>query len=136
MTNMMKSSIIIGLIATLSVATLSSTVSAQTSEETITMRLTCGLCDKLNGRYNITVGTPEIDSPDRKSIIVNGSIFDPDNTQMGLIPFDLDWALDDEIIDIMLIDVDTRNTKVDSFDMSESTIVSMEAPVPTDMTIK
>jgi hypothetical protein len=105
-------------------------------EATITMLLTCELCDKLNGKYNITVGTPEIDSPDRKSIIVNGSIFDPDNTQMGLIPFDLDWALDDEIIDIMLIDVDTRNTKVDSFDMSESTIVSMEAPVPTDMTIK
>jgi hypothetical protein len=105
-------------------------------EATITMLLTCELCDKLNGKYNITVGTPEIDSPDRKSIIVNGSIFDPENTQMGLIPFDLDWALDDEIIDIMLIDVDTRNTKVDSFDMSESTIVSMEAPVPTDMTIK
>lgn len=136
MTNFMKTTIIIGLIATLSVATLSSTVSAQTSEETITMLLTCGLCNKLNGKYNITVGTPVIDSPDRKSIIVNGSMFDPDNTQMGFIPFDLDWALDDEIIDVMLIDVDTGNTKVDSFDMSKSTVVGMEPPTSLDMKIK
>jgi hypothetical protein len=128
---MMKSPIIIGLIATLSVATLSSTVSAQTSEETITMRLTCGLCDKLNGRYNITVGTPEIDSPDRKSIIVNGSIFDEDNTQMGAIPFELDWALDDETIEVMLMDLDTGDTNVDWFDMSKSTVVNME---PLNMT--
>jgi hypothetical protein len=131
MTNMMKSPIIIGLIATLSVATLSSTVSAQTSEETITMRLTCGLCDKLNGRYNITVGTPEIDSPDRKSIIVNGSIFDEDNAQMGAIPFELDWALDDETIEVMLMDLDTGDTNVDWFDMSKSTVVNME---PLNMT--
>jgi hypothetical protein len=128
---MMKSPIIIGLIATLSVATLSSTVSAQTSEETITMRLTCGLCDKLNGRYNITVGTPEIDSPDRKSIIVNGSIFDEDNAQMGAIPFELDWALDDETIEVMLMDLDTGDTNVDWFDMSKSTVVNME---PLNMT--
>jgi hypothetical protein len=127
----MKSPIIIGLIATLSVATLSSTVSAQTSEETITMRLTCGLCDKLNGRYNITVGTPEIDSPDRKSIIVNGSIFDEDNAQMGAIPFELDWALDDETIEVMLMDLDTGDTNVDWFDMSKSTVVNME---PLNMT--
>lgn len=114
-------------------ATLSATASAQTSEETITMRLTCELCDKLNGKYNISVGTPELDSPDRESIIVNGSIFDPDNTQMGFIPFDLDWALDDEIIEVMLIDVDSGNTKVDSFDMSKSKVVGMEPPTSMDI---
>ena len=66
----------------------------------MTIGLTCDRCD-LNGKYNITVGMPEIDSPDSKSIVVNGSIFDLENTQMGFIPFELDWTMDDEVIEVI-----------------------------------
>jgi hypothetical protein len=44
---------------------------------------------------------------------------------MGFIPIQFTWILIDEKINIMLIDVYTRHTKFDSFEMSKSTIVSM-----------
>ncbi|HKG89142.1 MAG TPA: hypothetical protein VKA95_12520 [Nitrososphaeraceae archaeon] len=49
-----------------------------------------------------------------------------DNTQMGFIPFELDWTMDDEIIEIMMIDMNTGESLVHSFDMSESIVVAME----------
>ena len=95
------------------------------TRETITIHLTCAQCDQLNGKYNITVGMPEIDSPWKKSIVVNGSIFDPDNTQMGFIPFELEQRMDDEVIDILMEDVNTGNFLVKSLDMSKTRTVDM-----------
>lgn len=129
--------------ATITIVTLlvtgPSSVNAQVKDnmkETISMWLTCELCDKMNGKYNITVGAPTLDSPDRKSIVVNGSVFDPDNTQMGVVPFQLNWILDDEIIDVMMIDENTGNVVYNSFDMNDSTVVSMKPPTSLDMKIK
>ena len=45
---------------------------------------------------------------------------------MGFIPFELDWTMDDEIIEIMMIDMNTGESLVHSFDMSESIVVAME----------
>jgi hypothetical protein len=95
-------------------------------KETISMRLTCEHCDELNGKYNITVGMPTINSPESKSIVVNGSIFDSANTQMGVVPVELESTMDDEIVEVIMIDMNTGKTLVNSFDMSKSVVGTMD----------